>query len=486
MKVKNIVFSGFAAALFVGVCGAAHAVTTPVELTSKTYVDAAVAVNTTAITKLQEETLPALRTALEKAIEDGDKEAADAIAELQETVEGLSGSVATNETMEALSNRVKAIEEAPYATQSYVADAVRVVSNNLSLYATTEYVDSELANKVDSASLATVATSGSYTDLLNKPTIPSIEGLVNTTALQEAVSQLESAINQKASATDMQEAQLAIETANAAIKSLQTDKASAADLTRLENALNALGDVYATDTELSGKIAEVSALIPTNVSDLTNDAGYITEAALAPYATTEGVNAALDSVDAELAKKADADSIYTKTQIDTTVGTLATKTELSTTKEQLQVSIDKISAGDVELTNYYTKGEMDESLGLKADKTTVATDIAAALKSAKDYTDENKYDDDALRTLISDNRTAISNDATKIATNTNSIQALQAATADLKAMAYVESVATDNIQAAAVTPAKIQAGEAPGENEMVLMTTGADGTVSWMPVKVYY
>ena len=39
---------------------------------------------------------------------------------------------------------------------------------------TKKYVDDGLAEKANSADLATVATSGSYNDLSNKPTIPTV------------------------------------------------------------------------------------------------------------------------------------------------------------------------------------------------------------------------------------------------------------------------------------------------------------------------
>ena len=74
------------------------------------------------------------------------------------------------------------------------------------------------------------------------------------------------------------------------------------------------------------------------------------------------VDRAVLDVATEVGKKANAADVYTKGQVDSTVATLATKTELEDTTEALQESIDKISAGDVELTNYYTKSEMNESL----------------------------------------------------------------------------------------------------------------------------
>ena len=45
----------------------------------------------------------------------------------------------------------------------------------------------ELGKKANTASLATVATSGSYNDLINKPTIPSVEGLASEAYVNEKV-----------------------------------------------------------------------------------------------------------------------------------------------------------------------------------------------------------------------------------------------------------------------------------------------------------
>ena len=461
MKVKNVVFSGFAAALFAGVCGAANAA---VELTSKTYVDNALAgkadlidlealettvgqkatieslqsvalqvnTNTTDIKTLKETTLPALQGALEKAIADGDAEATEAITALQEAVQGLQGSTATNETMLALSNRVKAIEDAPYAAKSYVDDAINAVNAALADYAKSADVTAALALKAD------------------------------TSALTAAVEALEAAIEGKVSTADMTAVNQAIATANEAITALQTGKADATDVTALQNAIAALGDTYATDTELKDEIDAVKALI--SAIDLT------------PYAKTADVNAALEQVSAklddkanisdvntELAKKANVDDVYTKGQVDQKVA--------------------DVVAGDMsEALEAYVKTETyNTDMALKADKTTVADDIAAALQSAKDYADaqdaDTVYDDTALAARVTANEGNIS-------TNTAAIESLQGTTGSLKAMAFVDTVATGNIDNEAVTTAKI-AGQVPAEGEMLLMSTGSDGKATWTPVKVY-
>ena len=91
-------------------------------------------------------------------------------------------------------------------------------------------IDTELSSKVDTSSLATVATTGSYTDLSNKPTIPT------------KVSELQN------------------DSGYVASSSLATVATT-----------GAYSDLTGTPT------------IPTKVSDLQNDSGYITDSALSSY-----------------------------------------------------------------------------------------------------------------------------------------------------------------------------------------------------------
>jgi hypothetical protein len=77
-----------------------------------------------------------------------------------------------------------------YATESYVTGLGYITSSALTGYATTTYVDdkADWANITGKPTFATVATSGSYTDLDNKPTIPSITGLLSWTTVPATAS----------------------------------------------------------------------------------------------------------------------------------------------------------------------------------------------------------------------------------------------------------------------------------------------------------
>lgn len=69
-----------------------------------------------------------------------------------------------------------------YATVSDLAD-----------FATKDYVDGELANKANAADLAAVATSGSYNDLTDKPTIPAAPDLTPYATKQELTAKADAA-----------------------------------------------------------------------------------------------------------------------------------------------------------------------------------------------------------------------------------------------------------------------------------------------------
>lgn len=96
---------------------------------------------------------------------------------------------------------------------------------------------SKVQNKPD---FATVATSGDYNDLSNKPSIPSVEGLASKEYVDQKVESIE--IPTKVSA-------------------FENDKGYLTEHQSL--------DAYAKKTEIP--------TIPTNVSAFTNDAGYLTE-----------------------------------------------------------------------------------------------------------------------------------------------------------------------------------------------------------------
>ena len=106
-----------------------------------------------------------------------------------------------------------------------------------------------------------------------------------------AINELKAALDSKANADDVLTADSLTEL-NQAVAALESGKATVADLEALQGTVDALGDTYATDAELTAAIDAVKLLIPTiptKVSVFENDARYITDAALTDYAKSADV-----------------------------------------------------------------------------------------------------------------------------------------------------------------------------------------------------
>lgn len=303
MKIKNIMFSGFAAALFAGVCGAANAAA--VELVSKPYADTnlqakltagdniAIDQNTNTISATGLVTTTALETvqnSINEAIEAGDKESADALAELEVIVEGLQGSVATNETMTALSNRVKAIEDAPYATESYVTNAVDAVEALFADYYNKTDVDNLLNAKATTTDLNALGTrvgtaEGKITAAEGK--ITTLEGAVATKAEADSVYSKTDADAKFATQEFVGELPEGT-TAGNIVSFVEEKTANIVDNTEFE----------ALDTRVEtaeGKITAAEGEIDALQAATANLSDFVDSEEIKAYSTTEQMNAAIEA-----------------------------------------------------------------------------------------------------------------------------------------------------------------------------------------------
>ncbi len=214
-----------------------------------------------------------------------------------------------------------------------------------------------LENYVEASSLSVVATSGSYTDLINKPSIPSkTSDLTNDSSFQTEA-QVESAINSKL--TSVMRYKGSVDTYD----DLPTEGVELGDVYNVSDT----GENYAwngttwddlgggevnlenyytksqTDTLLNAKAntADLSTVatsgsyndledkptIPTTTSQLTNDSGFITSSALTPYATT-----------AQLASKADSSNVYLKSDTATFTMTVTNTSDTTTSYNLINVT----------------------------------------------------------------------------------------------------------------------------------------------------
>ena len=370
MKIKNIMFSGVAAAIFAGVCGAADAAT--ISLISKDYADTqlqakltagdniAIAddgktISATGLIKTAE--LEAAVSALEAQINakassadmttaQQDIAAAEAAIELlksgkadkttvenlQTAINNLGDTYATDAEVEGLINGVKAL--IPTKVSAFENDAGYLVASDLGDYAKTADVNTALALKADAS------------------------------ALESAVSTLETEIAKKAAQTDMTAAQTAINEAKDAIEALKTGKADASTVTNLQETVANLGQTYATDAELSAAVAAVEAKIPS----------------LDDYAKTADVAATY-------ATQAYVGVIPSTATAKDIVGYVQEKTSGIATSENLEELTGRVATAETDIDSLESRvSENETAIAGKADSTKVAEDIAAAVATKADST----------------------------------------------------------------------------------------------------
>lgn len=213
-------------------------------------------------------------------------------------------------------------------------------------------VTTALSNKVDSSSLASVATSGSYDDLTNKPTIPTKTSELTNDSSFVSSSNL-SAVAMSGSYSDL--------------SNKPTIPTKTSDLTNDSNFVSSsnLATVATTGSydDLSNK-----PTIPSKTSQLTNDSNFVSSGNLAMVAISGSY-----------------------TDLSNTP-TIPTKTS------DLTNDSDFVSSSDLS-TNFYSKTQTDTLLGGKVDK------ITGKGLSTEDYTssDKNKLaniEQEANKTIV--------------------------------------------------------------------------------------
>lgn len=190
---------------------------------------------------------------------------------------------------------------------------------------------------------------------------------------------------------------------NEAVSQLQQD--TAALKSQVESFAAQLDNV-ATKDEVEGFItsAEVENAIKdmatkSDIQNLVSSGELQTE--IAKLATKDEIAdfVTSDDVTNAIAGLATADQV--SQAIKDATSTLATKQELADAKSELQSAIDRINAGQVELTNYYTKTQTDAMLADYAKQSALAI-IEAAIAANKTLIDENAADITSLEVSVAD------------------------------------------------------------------------------------
>ena len=159
----------------------------------------------------------------------------------------------------------------------------------------------DLSDYAKTADLSTVATSGSYEDLTNKPTIPSVEGLASEAYVNEKVaaivipevptkvSELE---NDKGYLTEHQSLEGYAKTADLAQVAKTGSYNDLIDKPTIPSTTGLASTKY-VDDKVAGIVIPT---VPNKVSAFENDAGYLTEhQSLADYSTTAQVQTMISS-----------------------------------------------------------------------------------------------------------------------------------------------------------------------------------------------
>lgn len=204
--------------------------------------------------------------------------------------------LATKSEVRAVENKIPAAYELPTASATTlggvkVGSGLSITNGVLSATGGGGVADSVEWDKVQNKpNFANVATSGDYNDLINKPIIPSVEGLASETyvdtkvaaiVIPEVPTKVSELENDAGYLTTHQSLAEYAKTADLAQVAKTGSYNDLADKPTIPSTIGLASTKYVDD-----KVAEiVIPTVPTNVSAFTNDAGYLTEhQSLAEYA----------------------------------------------------------------------------------------------------------------------------------------------------------------------------------------------------------
>lgn len=291
----------------------------------------------TAIQAINE--LKALQTDLQTAIEGkqdaGEYLVADDLSELQDAIAELESGKVDPETIAGIQTAIDSLDET-YATKTDMSAADQLLLDKINAINVPS-----LEGYVKASDLAKVATTGSYADLEDKPTIPSIEGLASSqdltnlqTALEAKVTDVESELALKENAANK------VATATAEQIDAMSSEDKATKYPSISVAQTIANAAVTKVNEVAGDLSTLQTQVGTNTAD-------IAEIKAAGYQTSDDVQGAITTATADLAAKAD---VYTKAQVDTAIGAIkeyddtALAARVSTNETNIATNADAIAA----------------------------------------------------------------------------------------------------------------------------------------------
>ncbi len=308
----------------------------------------------------------------------------------------------------------------------------------------------DLNAKVDELKAVDAGLQAAINDLKNST--PSTEGLVNKEYVDGIKSSLESADIALQKAIDAIEkpdvdkayVDAAINNLNNAISGLQGADSTMAQAiagleTRLANAATKeeIKD-FITSAAVEAKIQDLATR--GEIADLVSNgelqaeiANLATKSEIANFVNSTQVSDAITNATKDLLTADDiADFVKSgdmTTAIENATNGLATQQNLADAKSELQSAIDKINAGNVELTNYYTKADADAKFATKDEIPEVPTSVSQLTNDAGYLTSNDLT---GLQDSIDANAAGVAENAADIVELDSAVQAAASEAADAK------------------------------------------------------
>lgn len=279
---------------------------------------------------------------------------------------------------------------------------------------------------------------------------------------------------------------------------------NAADIVSLDAAVQAAAG-EAADAKLAASSAQNMADL--NAADIKElqEAGYITDSALTPYAksadlaavatsgsyndlldqptliTQADLNSLRSALEAQIEGKAEAGDFATSGALKEVSDALAALTDDVYTKAQIDKKIaDAISGGDIDLSGYATSTALNEvKASLEAKDKEISDGLAALTDSLTGYVKKSELATVATSGSYNDlkDKPSLEQYVTNTAVSESITNALN--TFDIPD----GSITPEKLQNGAVTAEKINTGSG-NEGEMVMLMSNGDGTSTWVSVTV--